>query len=86
MGVFNAKSYNCDTPPSRVPVWKMEHGSTAKINFSLLDTRNCNFKVMRTLPWLLGSQGKAKNSLIRCEINFIFVPERTVLLRLVVHS
>ena len=29
VGASNRKYYNCGTLPSRVPVWKIEHGSTA---------------------------------------------------------
>ena len=36
VGVLNAKSYNYGTLPSQVPIGKMEHESTAKINSPLL--------------------------------------------------
>ena len=45
----------CGIPPSQVPVWKMEHENTAKMNSLLLETSYCNFRVMRASPRLLGS-------------------------------
>ena len=39
-GVSSAKSYDCDTLLSQVPVRKMEHGSTVEIRLLLLDSSN----------------------------------------------
>ena len=34
-GVLNVESYNYGTLPSQVPIWQMEHGSTAEMHLLL---------------------------------------------------
>ena len=70
VGVLNVDSYYHDTLPSQVPIWKMEHESTAEMNSLLLAEISGPLGTS-----IIGVGGRSKNKNNFREIIFVIVTE-----------